>query len=63
LVFKAEAITGGERYRGKVRSRLVGRAVTGPLAFLLAGTIDVSLLWMQWGAKTAAARLARRFAR
>jgi hypothetical protein len=43
-------------------SRLAGRLVTGPLAFLVAGAIDVGLLLTLWGAHSLAARL-RRLAR
>jgi hypothetical protein len=63
LVFTGEAIGGGERYRGAMRSRLAARLVTGPLAFLFAGVLDVSAAWLRWGAQTLAARLARRAAR
>ncbi|MGB2710994.1 MAG: hypothetical protein WBC33_05705 [Conexibacter sp.] len=30
-------------------SRLAERVVTGPLAFLLAGAVDVALAWGRWG--------------
>jgi len=60
LVFTAEAIGGGERYRGGVRSRLAPRLVTGPLAFLLAGVVDVTLAWLGWAVHELAARTARR---
>jgi hypothetical protein len=66
LVFTAEAIGGGERYRGTVRSSrapLASRLATGPLAFLLAGVLDVGLAWGRWGLQALAARLARRAAR
>jgi len=57
------AIGGGERYRGGVRSRRAARLATGPLAFLLAGALDVTAAWGRWGAQELAARLARRLAR
>jgi hypothetical protein len=60
LVFSAEAIGGGERYRGGVRSRLAPRLATGPLAFFVAGVVDVSAAWGRWAAIEIAARLARR---
>jgi len=44
-------------------SRLAARTVTGPLAFLVAGTVDVAAAWAGWGAQTLRARLARRLAR
>jgi hypothetical protein len=62
LVFTAEAIGGGERYRGGVRSRLAARLVTGPLAFLVAGVLDATAAWGRWAADSLAARVARRFA-
>jgi hypothetical protein len=31
-----------------VFSRLAGRLVTGPLAFLVAGLIDVVIYWTEW---------------
>jgi hypothetical protein len=37
-------------------SRLAARLVTGPLAFLVAGAIDVTVAWTRW----AAARLSGR---
>jgi hypothetical protein len=58
-----EAIDGGERYLGGVRSRLAPRLVTGPLAFFVAGVLDVSAAWGRWAATELATRLARRFAR
>jgi hypothetical protein len=58
-----EAIDGGERYRGGVRSRLEARALTGPLGFFVAGTLDVSAAWGRWAAHELAVRLARRIAR
>jgi hypothetical protein len=66
LVFTAEAIGGGERYRGGVPSRrapAASRLATGPLAFFVAGVLDVSAAWGRWAAQTLAARLARRIAR
>jgi hypothetical protein len=33
-----------------VLSRLAARLVTGPLAFLVTGAIDVVLLWSRWAA-------------
>lgn len=44
-------------------SRLAARAATGPLAFLVAGTVDVVGAWAGWGAQTLRGRLARRLAR
>jgi len=44
-------------------SRLAARLVTGPLAFLLAGVIDVVVLWGRFGAQRLARRLPRRAAR
>jgi len=65
-----EAIGGGERYRGGVpasrppqRAPLAARAITGPLGFLVAGTLDVSAAWGRWALQELAARLARRSAR
>jgi hypothetical protein len=43
-----------------MRSRLAARLVTGPFSFLLAGVIDVLLLWGAWGAQAAWTRLRRR---
>jgi hypothetical protein len=66
LVFTAEAIGGGERYRGGVPARrapIAARLVTGPLAFFLAGVLDASAAWGRWAAQTLAARLARRAGR
>jgi len=40
-----------------VRSRLAGRLLTGPLAFLLAGAIDVVVLWTRYGLARARARV------
>jgi hypothetical protein len=42
---------------------LSSRLATGPLAFLLAGVLDVTLAWGRWGLQELAARLARRAAR
>jgi hypothetical protein len=69
LVFTGEAIGGGERYRGGVpasrppRAGILPRLVTGPLAFFLAGVVDVAAAWLRWGAQELAARLERRAAR
>jgi hypothetical protein len=46
-----------------MRSRLLGRLVTGPLAFLVAGVVDVVTLWGAWGARSLADALRRRTAR
>ncbi|HKG38458.1 MAG TPA: hypothetical protein VKB25_05665 [Conexibacter sp.] len=46
-----------------MRSRLAPRLVTGPLAFFVAGVLDVSAAWGRWAAGELAARLARRLAR
>jgi hypothetical protein len=43
-----------------MRSRLAARLVTGPLSFLLAGALDVLLLWGAWGAQAAWTRWRRR---
>jgi hypothetical protein len=43
-----------------VRSRLAPRLATGPLAFFVAGVVDVSAAWGRWAAIEIAARLARR---
>lgn len=43
-------------------SRLAARLVTGPLAFLVAGVVDVGLLLLMWGARSLGTRL-RRLAR
>jgi hypothetical protein len=43
-----------------MRSRLAARAITGPFSFLLAGALDVLLLWAAWGAQAAWTRLRRR---
>jgi hypothetical protein len=37
--------------------------VTGPLAFFLAGVVDVTVAWGRWGLQELRARLARRVAR
>jgi hypothetical protein len=42
-----------------MRSRIAARLVTGPLGHLVAGALDVTLLWGAWGARTAWARLRR----
>lgn len=44
-------------------SRLAARLVTGPLAFFVAGVVDVVALWGAWGARGAARALRRRMAR
>lgn len=44
-------------------SRLAARIVTGPLAFLVAGALDVALAWGRWGAYRARVALARRAGR
>jgi len=46
-----------------VRSRLAPRLVTGPLAFFVAGVLDVTIAWGRWSAQALSARLARRLAR
>lgn len=43
--------------------RLAARVVTGPLAFLVAGAIDVLAAWGGWAAHAAGQRVARRLAR
>jgi hypothetical protein len=66
LVFTGEAIGGRERYRGDVpasRPPLSSRLLTGPLAFFVAGVLDVSAAWGRWGAQELTRRLARRAAR
>jgi len=45
------------------RPPLASRLVTGPLAFFLAGVVDVTAAWLRWGAQELAARLERRAAR
>jgi len=45
------------------RAPLTARLVTGPLAFFVAGALDVTVLWTRWGVQTLAARLARRLPR
>jgi len=45
------------------RAPLASRLVTGPLAFFLAGVLDVSVAWGRWAAQELTARLARRLAR
>ncbi|HMJ03560.1 MAG TPA: hypothetical protein VK506_11490 [Conexibacter sp.] len=44
-------------------SRLAARALTGPLAFFVAGIVDVAAAWGAWAGRTLRARLARRIAR
>jgi hypothetical protein len=39
-----------------VLGRLAARLVTGPLAFLLAGALDVALAWGRWGLDRARTR-------
>jgi hypothetical protein len=66
LVLTGEAIGGGERYRGDVppsRPPLSSKLITGPLAFLVAGVVDVSVAWGRWGLQKIARRLARRATR
>jgi hypothetical protein len=41
----------------------MGRLVTGPLAFFVAGAVDVSVAWGRWGLQELGRRLARRVAR
>jgi hypothetical protein len=45
------------------RPPLSSRLITGPLAFLLAGLVDVSAAWGRWGLHELARRSARRTAR
>jgi hypothetical protein len=45
------------------RAPIAARLVTGPLAFFVAGVLDVTAAWARWGAPTLAARLARRRSR
>jgi hypothetical protein len=45
------------------RPPVASRLVTGPLAFFVAGVVDVSAAWARWGAGALTARLARRLAR
>jgi hypothetical protein len=42
---------------------LSARLITGPLAFFVAGVLDVSAAWGRWGLQEIARRLARRAAR
>jgi hypothetical protein len=61
-----EAIGGGERYRGGVRASrppLSARLATGPLAFFLAGALDVTVAWGRWALGSVAVRAARRVER
>jgi hypothetical protein len=44
-------------------SRLAARLVTGPLAFFVAGVVDVVTLWGAWGAQSAARAVRRRVGR
>ncbi|MBS1870402.1 MAG: hypothetical protein JSS99_12150 [Actinobacteria bacterium] len=46
-----------------MRSRLAPRLLTGPLAFFVAGVLDVSAAWGRWGLQELARRLARRASR
>jgi hypothetical protein len=45
------------------RPPLASRLATGPLAFFLAGVLDVSAAWGRWALLELRARLARRAAR
>jgi len=45
------------------RPPLSSRLVTGPLAFFVAGTLDVTVAWGRWGLQELARRLPRRAAR
>jgi len=45
------------------RPPLSSRLATGPLAFFVAGVVDVSAAWGRWGWLELRARLARRVAR
>jgi len=45
------------------RPPLTSRLITGPLAFFLAGVVDVSVAWGRWGWQELTARWARRSAR
>jgi len=42
---------------------IASRLATGPLAFFVAGVLDVSAAWGRWVVQELAARLARRLAR
>jgi hypothetical protein len=42
-----------------VLSRFLARLVTGPLAFLAAGALDMAGAWSAWGAAELRARLRR----
>jgi hypothetical protein len=42
-----------------MRTRLLGRLITGPLAFLLAGAVDLAAAWGTWALARARARAAR----
>jgi hypothetical protein len=44
-------------------SRLAARVVTGPLAFFVAGVVDVVALWSAWAAQSAARAVRRRMGR
>jgi hypothetical protein len=43
-----------------VLSRLAARIVTGPVGFLLAGTLDLASAWGRWAAGRVRARIAER---
>ncbi|HEX7291186.1 MAG TPA: hypothetical protein VF250_08680 [Conexibacter sp.] len=45
------------------RPPLAARLVTGPVAFFLAGAVDVSVAWGRWALHELARRAARRAAR
>jgi len=45
------------------RPPLASRLATGPLAFFLAGIVDVSAAWGRWALHELRRRLARRVAR
>ena len=40
-------------------ARMLGRLITGPLAFLVAGAIDVAAAWTRWALARARARVVR----
>jgi len=42
-----------------VLSRFLARTVTGPLAFLAAGALDMAAAWGGWGVAQARARVRR----
>jgi hypothetical protein len=43
-----------------VLSRFLARLLTGPLAFLLAGAVDMAAAWGSWGLARARARMRSR---